>query len=101
MVKYLHSQRANINAKSTHGWTAAFGAAKFSEPAMLELLSQLGANINEVGNSQLWTPLMIAAFQGDVDSVWKNAFSLCSTVRIEPYHHTHPHTNNNNRSQRC
>ena len=89
----LHKRGANIEAKCHNGWTAAVGAAYYREYGwwsavemqlsarsdMLEVLHELGANLNTAVNTSKWTPLMLAVAANDLKAVRQ---SCCRALTI-------------------
>ncbi len=62
MAKVFIDKGANVNARTTGGWTALYYAAvKKGGPEIIGLLLDAGANVDQATDSDNWTPLMAAA----------------------------------------
>lgn len=69
IVKYLISQRVNVNTQTSEGYTCLYYAALNGNAEIVDLLIQAGANPNIVIGSELKTLAHIAARVGDLKTL--------------------------------
>lgn len=69
VVQYLLEQGADVNAANRGGQTALMAAASGPSPGTVKLLLEKGANVNARENTELFTALMFAAAEGQLDNV--------------------------------
>jgi ankyrin repeat protein len=69
VVQYLLEQGADVNAANRGGQTALMAAASGPSPGTVKLLLEKGADVNARENTEMFTALMFAAAEGQLDNV--------------------------------
>jgi len=69
MALYLISKGADVNSRDTRDFTPAYAAAEAGDLVSLKKLAEAGADLNVQGGGREWSPIMKAAFDGNIDIV--------------------------------
>jgi ankyrin repeat protein len=69
VVRYLISQKVNINLRGLDGSSAVFYAAHIGNLEVMKMLSQAGGDLEMVGGKHKGSPLTAAAAQGNLEVV--------------------------------
>jgi len=69
MALYLISKGADVNSRDTRDFTPAYVAAEAGDLVSLKKLAEAGADLNIQGGGRGWSPIMKAAFDGNIDIV--------------------------------
>jgi ankyrin repeat protein len=68
VVEFLHGKGGNVNSKDSDNQTALMYACQASHPQTVKFLLENGAEVNVQSGKQRWTPLMVAAMSGSLES---------------------------------